>query len=331
MKNAAEIFRFVRDRQMLGQRCALVTITDVTGRSTRMPGTHMAVCENGDWMGSFSGGCIEAAVVAEAQRVIAQGQAELVRFGAGSRYIDIRLPCGGGIDLLFTPEPDSNAVKHALMELDARRPVALSLGADGTSGIQHEGAGCSQWHGRHFIASHHPDLRISIIGHGEEVLALSRLGRAYNADIEVLTPDPKIVRHCLAMGVAATILKTPRDTTGVRSDPWTAHVFLFHDHDWEPALLEAALEGEAFYVGAMGSRATQQARLASLLERGIPAARLSRLVGPIGTIHTARDPDTLALSVLAQVADRLRENGERQQPAPCEQDRRAAVEPAHRN
>lgn len=331
MKNASEIFRFLSERQAAGLKCALVTITAVTGRSTRMPGAHMAVCENGEWQGSFSGGCIEAAVVAQAQEVIRCGRAEIIRFGAGSPYIDIRLPCGGGIDLLFTPHPDRAIIERAGRELDARRPVDLRLRSDGAIDLKHGGSGCSEWRDGLFVASHLPDLRLSIVGHGEEVLSLARLGRAYNSDIEVLTPDPRIVQSCLHMGVAATILKTPRDISGIRSDPWTAHVFLFHDHDWEAALLEAALEGEAFYVGAMGSRATHAARLASLADRGVPGKQLARLVGPIGIIHTARDPDTLALSVIAQVADRLRASvGRREGVTACDHGPDLCV-PIHQN
>jgi xanthine dehydrogenase accessory factor len=78
-------------------------------------------------------------------------------------------------------------------------------------------------------------------------------------------------------------------------------VLLFHDHDWEEALLAQALEQPAFFIGAMGSRATQARRLANLASRGIAPAALARLAGPIGLIAAARDPDTLALSAMAHI------------------------------
>jgi xanthine dehydrogenase accessory factor len=96
MKGAAALFRFLIDRAGRGERTALVTITDVIGSASRAPGTHMAVSETGAWVGSLSGGCVEGAVVGEAKRVIEADHAELIRFGAGSPFIDIRLPVAAG-------------------------------------------------------------------------------------------------------------------------------------------------------------------------------------------------------------------------------------------
>lgn len=87
--------RFLRDCAERGERAALVMLTDVTGSAARAPGEHMAVVESGRLLGSFSGGCVEAAVSAEAQEVLAERRARHVRYGDGSRNIDIRLPCGG--------------------------------------------------------------------------------------------------------------------------------------------------------------------------------------------------------------------------------------------
>ena len=76
---------------------------------------------------------------------------------------------------------------------------------------------------------------------------------------------------------------------------------LFHDHEWETALLAQALGQPALFIGAMGSAATHARRLEALAAAGVGAAAASRVTGPIGLIPAARDPQTLALSVLAQV------------------------------
>ena len=89
----------------------------------RNPGTIMGVAEDGSFAGSLSGGCIENAVVAEALEVLKKAKSRIVRFGAGSPYLDIRLPCGGGLDLLFQPLEDGSLAR-SLPELD-RRASAL--------------------------------------------------------------------------------------------------------------------------------------------------------------------------------------------------------------
>ena len=302
MKGARDIFAFLADATRRGERGALVTLTDVTGSSSRAPGTHMAVTETGAWRGSFSGGCVEAAVIGEAKRIIADGRAECVRFGAGSRYIDIRLPCGGGVDLLFSPNPDAAALEVATRELDSRQSFALRLGSDGTiAPIDDAPAG---WDGDAYIVRHDPDLRLLIVGHGAETLALTRQALSYGARVDLLSPDAAIVAEARATGADVWQLTSPARSPRLVADPHSAIIFLFHDHDWEGELLAQALESDAFFIGAMGSRRTHAARLTDLARRGVPAADITRLVGPVGLIPATRDPDTLALSVLSQVVAR---------------------------
>uniref|UniRef100_UPI003567EA18 XdhC family protein n=1 Tax=Paracoccus seriniphilus TaxID=184748 RepID=UPI003567EA18 len=85
-------------------------------------------------------------------------------------------------------------------------------------------------------------------------------------------------------------------------DDFTAIVLFFHDHHRETSILEMALESPAFWIGAQGSRLSQQRRLDSLRARDIAEAQLSRIHGPIGLIPQARDARTLAISVLAEIA-----------------------------
>jgi xanthine dehydrogenase accessory factor len=262
----------------------------------------MAIAESGAYFGSFSGGCVEAAVVGEAQRAIASGEIEHIRFGAESPFIDIKLPCGGGMDLLILPQPSEKVIRQARDALAARQPIALRMMTHGSLAIgSGEDQKSSSWEGDAFVACHLPDLRIIALGHGSEVQALAALGRAYGIEVTVLTPDEAIVEKEWEASSAAYLLKTPGRSPHLITDRHTAVVFLFHDHDWETALLAQALEQEAFYIGAMGSRQTQARRVAALVEYGVSAERAACIVGPIGLIPATRDPDTLALSVLAQV------------------------------
>lgn len=308
MKKAASIFRFLLEAAARGERTALVTITDVIGRSSRDAGTHMAVSETGAFKGSLSGGCVEAAVVGEALRVIRQGEAELLRFGLGSPFLDIRLPCGGGIDLLIVPEPAYAVIEAAEQRLAARRPAAFALTRGGTVALAGAAPARSGWDGDLFIASHRPDLRLFIVGHGAETEALARLSTAYGAEVRVLTPDATIVETLEGQGIAVWRLKTPARSAHLATDPHSAVVMLFHDHDWETELLAQALEQDSFFIGAMGSRATHARRLEALAGSQVNAAALARVEGPIGLIPATRDPDTLALSVLAQVVARYDES-----------------------
>lgn len=302
MRQARRVFRFLCDAAARAEATALVTITAVIGHGSRRIGDHFGVSETGAFAGSLSGGCLDAAVIAEAQRLMRDGRAEILRFGAGSPFLDIRLPCGGGLDLLVTPNPPVQLLAEAARRLDARQPVAFALPAAGGVALADERVWHSaDWAGDVFYAPHRPDLRLIIAGQGAETPALARLAQAAAVDCLVLTPDAAVRSDMARLGVPCADLARGRAPLGAL-DALTAVVTLFHDHVLEIDSLAQALAETPLFVGAMGSRETQRLRLAALEARGVSRERRAVLVGPIGLIPGARDPETLALSVLAQVA-----------------------------
>ncbi|MEP2101424.1 MAG: XdhC family protein [Parasphingorhabdus sp.] len=305
MNNIFPIFEFLKDKSEAGLGCALVTLTAVTGASTRNPGAHMAVAADGSAVGSFSGGCIETAVVAEAVDCISANAPREVRFGAGSPYLDIRLPCGGGIDLLFTPLPDARVAADLFQAVTERQPFTISMdretGALTSAPAEQDQAVVSS--GSLVHVNHIPAAKIIILGHGAVVENLANLTASYGLDCKILTPDADIVQSADKQGVKASLLKTPAATNLYRADPWTACVFYFHDHDWEAELMKQALASPAFYVGAMGSFKTHDTRKVLLSDIGVSEDDIKRMKAPIGIIPSTRDPATLALSTLTEIIE----------------------------
>jgi len=304
LNNIFSIFDFLQAKAAANQRIVLITLIAVTGASTRNPGAHMAVAEDGSSTGSFSGGCIEAAVVAEALDVIKSGISREIRFGVDSPYLDIRLPCGGGIDLLFTPIVDCTIVTDIFERIESRVPLTIIL--DGESVrceaiLAHSTA--VERSGSQILVHHLPAAKLNILGHGPSVESLVRLSTSYGIDCAVLSPDAGVITAVEDLATTAELLKTPQATALLDPDPWTACIFYFHDHDWEAALMKQALSSPAFYVGAMGSRKTHATRLQYLADIGVPADECARMVAPVGLIPSTRDPATLALSTLAQVVE----------------------------
>ena len=303
MFDAPRILSFLQDSLKRGQRACLVTVTDVTGASVRNPGAHMAVAEDGSYAGSLSGGCIEKAVIGEAKKAIGAGVAHQIAYGAGTAIIDIRLPCGGRVDLLFTPLFESGVIDALLDCLDARQVgvLALPTGSDKPE-LLNEGA--TGWHEGRFLVRHYPPLRLLIAGHGGTVEALVRPAGALGIECFVATPDPEIATGLATSPAKTQLLSRLGEPFDFTLDNWTAAAFFFHDHDWESAMMAEALASPAFYVGAMGSRATHEARLDMLRDAGVAETALARINAPIGLIPSSRDPETLALSTLVQIVDR---------------------------
>jgi xanthine dehydrogenase accessory factor len=87
----------------------------------------------------------------------------------------------------------------------------------------------------------------------------------------------------------------------VAPDHQTAIVVLTHDDKFDEPALIGALETDAFYVGALGSRRNQERRRERLLEAGVPAESLERIQGPCGLDIGADTQEETALSILAEV------------------------------
>ncbi len=85
-----------------GESIALATVTWTDGSTPRPVGAKMAVNAHGEFAGSVSGGCVEGAVIEEAQRVIQTGQSKLVQFGIADEMAwDVGLSCGGSIKVFI--------------------------------------------------------------------------------------------------------------------------------------------------------------------------------------------------------------------------------------
>jgi len=95
-----QIFRQIRQWRGQGRGVALATVVRTWGSSPRPAGSHLAVDSTGQFVGSVSGGCIEAAVINEAQSVIGDGRPRRMRFGVSDEQAwEVGLACGGEVDV----------------------------------------------------------------------------------------------------------------------------------------------------------------------------------------------------------------------------------------
>lgn len=294
--SCGEVLAFARDERAAGRPVAIVTLAGVEGASPRAPGAQMAVAADGRAAGQISSGCLEGAIVRQAQAAITRGAGGVVRYGRGSDFIDIALPCGSALDLLYTVEPDVEALNGALAALRARRATALTFRERGVGKADSTTAG---WKDGALTRIYRPNLRIVAAGLGGELVTLSRVASAAGYTVCAVSHDARTLALCTA--AEKVRLQSAQTPTDVAIDRYTAVVLLFHDRDWEVALAPHALRSCAFYVGAVGSRRTHAARLASLRAHGVSEDTLARLRGPIGLVPATRDPSALSISILAEI------------------------------
>lgn len=272
-----------------GKRFAVVVTSSVTGGTMRAQGTLMCVPETGDVAGYISNGCVDADIIYQARETIKDGNARRLTYGEGSPFKDIALPCGGRIDLWIVPNLSAGIITNAVATLGRRESMALDFGVGG------------------FSFTYAPKLRLRIAGKGESVKALASQALGSGFEVIVQSPESDIVSDMKIQNFDHLV--DPDMPPQTPDDPWTAIVMMFHDHDWEPRLLEQALDGPAFYIGAMGSVRTHAVRCKTLLARERSQADIDRIRGPIGLIPSMRDANLLALSALGEIVKTAQELG----------------------
>lgn len=278
----------------------LAVVTGIEGPSYRPLGATMALLPDGRRIGSLSSGCIEADLHRHADRALAQGRPLCVRYGKDSPWFDIRLPCGGGLDITLLPRPAPALLSRATALRQARRPHALAICPD--RGLCHIAADRpTGWESGLFYAAVRPEPRFLIFGKGPETIVFAGLVHSAHFPCLLLSHDPETLELAGRGGMVTRLLSRDGLPGEVAVDRWTAAVLFYHDHDHEPPILRDLLATDACYIGAQGSRRTRDNRLAALRAMGVSDVDIARLKGPIGLVPSARDPRTLAISVLAEV------------------------------
>lgn len=280
---ASDILRFAVESFDSGHGVALATLTGIDGGSARPLGAQMAVRSDGLYCGLISGGCTESAVAAEAMTAIKMCTDTVVRFGKGSPFFDIVLPCGGGISVAIHVLRRSDALHDVLDALEQRKRVVLSYSPGSQSISLHSAQWPSGWQDDVFDVRYRPRTRVVLYGRSIEFMVTSALARA--AEYEVFSDFS---------GVSDPSAMIDRDT---------AVAILFHDLELEVPFLAAALARKPFYLGALGSKRTHEKRIHRLRHLGFEDGDLAAIKAPIGMFNQARNARALAISVLADIAN----------------------------
>ncbi len=329
-----------------GRRVISAALVDRIGSAPLDPGAQMLIDDRGNIEGSVTGGCVEAALVEEAQRILAGGEAQVVTYGVSDEEaLGVGLMCGGTVRV-FVHELGDDSLESLRAVAAARaadQPVARGTLLDG------DGAGAS--------ISIFEDRVVGSLGvtelldrsvvrdaRGQLDEGISRI-RRYGAGGEVMGSEVAVYIQAFAtpprmlifgaidfssemakvasdIGYQVTICdarepfaRSPRfsrnaevvidwpdrylrgQTLGQRD------VVLVFTHDPkfdEPALI-AALATDAGYLGALGSRRTQERRAERLRDAGLDERSIARIHAPCGLDVGARTPSETAISVLAEV------------------------------
>jgi xanthine dehydrogenase accessory factor len=288
-----------------GARVALATVVATRRSAPRPVGSKLAVSEQGELAGSVSGGCVESDVVLAAQEVLAGAGPRLVTYGiTDDMALGIGLPCGGEIDVFVEELHDDERTEVTLTVVAGEDIGERIHDPELEQAARRRGRSHAFELGERTILAdvQAPPPRLFVYGAVDTAEALCRAARLLGwrtvvADARASFATPERIPSADEL----LVLWPDEALAQVQPDVDTAVLVLTHDDKFDLPLLEAVLQTDAFYVGALGSRRNQERRRGLLLERGVDEGDLDRLAGPSGLDIGADTPAETALSMLAEI------------------------------
>jgi xanthine dehydrogenase accessory factor len=324
------VLRSLRDWRKSGHRALLATVVRTWGSSPRPVGSIMALCDSGSVVGSVSGGCIEDDLIdrftkayANAARVgssdtstsrgtasadlsqIPSGPPQHVKYGiTADEAHRFGLPCGGTLELLLEFDPAPAQLEELVQRLEKGELVQrVTVLATGESHLQTSTSPQDlQIDTEKLVNTFGPEYRMLLIGAGQMTEYLATMAIFNGFAVTVCDPREE---YRGAWSVAGVALSSEMPDDVVRSfvpDRRSCVIALTHDPKLDDLALLEALESDAFYIGAIGSRRNNTARHQRMKEHFEQTDEsLARLRGPIGIYIGSKTPAEIAVSIMAEV------------------------------
>lgn len=317
-----------------GEPVAIATVVRITGSAPRPVGATLIARAGDKIAGSVSNGCVESAVYEEAMAVLKDGRARVVNYGISDEFaFTVGLSCGGSIDVLI--EPVGALHRAAVEAVRSERPAVLvrvvapaeragtvavltedraegwspelaelkvnALGALSEGRSRAISARLGETDATVFLEAFAMPPLLVIVGATHVGQALARLANAVG--YRVVVADPRTALANPERFPDVEILSGwPNEALGkLRFGPTSAIAVLAHDDKFDHPALLAALGSSAGYVGAIGSRTTNEKRVAWLRAQGVTDLDIARVHAPIGLDIGASSAPEIALAILAEI------------------------------
>lgn len=312
-----------------GDDVALATVVRTYRSAPRPIGSVFAVSSSGEMAGSVSGGCVEGDIYGAAQELFrGAGEApRLIHYGiTDDLALEVGLACGGELWVSldrYRPRPDlrRGAIARSFggeqngralvfdadaelltgdlegaLRATAEAGIAEAVATETSSAIDLADGSTL------FVESVHPAPRIVVVGAVDTAEALCRMAGTLGWRTAVVDPRTKF----------GTAERMPSADVLLTSWPDKAYpelgleaadhlVVLTHDPKIDDPALSLALAVGVGYVGALGSRRTQDKRNERLLASGSTAEQVARIHGPVGLDIGAHTPAETAVAILAEI------------------------------
>lgn len=286
-----------------GESITLVTVVSTWGSAPRRPGALMVIHADGRFAGSVSGGCVEDDLVQRTLRgEFEQQPPGLIEYGINTESAHrVGLPCGGRLQLLVEYIDAVSALREVLDNINRHKRIIRRVCLNTGESSLHTATGTDAFafDGENLIKMFGPTWRMLIIGAGELSRRVAQLALTLDYAVTICDSRPEYASGWEVDGTEFTTKPSAELLQEYRPDHHSAVLALAHAPILEDEALAAALKTDAFYIGALGSRKNQQARVRRLQNRGLNEAQLAQLHGPVGLDIGSHTPAEIAIAITA--------------------------------
>jgi xanthine dehydrogenase accessory factor len=289
-----------------GEEIALATVVETWGSSPRPLGSKMVVTRSGKMAGSVSNGCIEGAVFEEAQKVLKSRKPKVAAFGvADDVAFEVGLACGGHIEVFVEPLGPVHERLIAMLQRNEQATLRTNLVTGETEVIEGwtpPGSELAHREGDLLVEPFRRPAHLIIVGAIHIAIPLHRLAKLMGYRITVVDARAKFATKERFPEADELIVAWPDEAMEkIVIDNSSYVVILTHDPKFDLPALRSVLAKDAGYIGAIGSRKTNQNRFDALRAEGFTEEQLSRVHGPIGLDLGGRGAEETALGILAEI------------------------------
>ena len=297
----------------------LCTIVATHGSSPRPAGSLMACNQQGQVVGSLSGGCVEDDLLEKLRAAEFDALPTLVEYGVSAEEnARLGLPCGGYLTVLVeaVSSADLENLEQINSALDMRLCIERSLDLlSGEVGLKQ--AECFKpivLNEHHFVQVYGPRYTLLLVGAGQIAACLAQM--ASMMDYRVVVTDPRADKlddfkhHIIGPSLDCECVHgmpddVVRDYAG---DPFSIVITLTHDPRIDDMALMEALTLDNFYVGSLGSMRTTAKRRERLEQLDLSQAQIGRLHAPVGLSIGSKTAPEIAVAILAELTQIRRDN-----------------------
>ena len=288
-----------------GHQVALVTVAKTWGSSPRPRGSMLVMREDGIHSGSVSGGCVEEDLVNRyKQNELTDRFPNLINYGVDRQdALRFGLPCGGRLELVVELLDSAEPLKTLLLQITSGKLIARRLCMNtGEVSLQNTSEVSDfSYNENEMISVFGPRWHILLIGAGHLTRYVANIALMLNYKVTVCDPREEYKSGWDIQEVNFTHAMPDDVVREMTISKRSIVVTLSHDPKLDDMALMEALTSDIFYVGALGSRRSNEQRCKRLLQLGVTQEQINKLHAPVGMDIGSHTPPEIAISIMAEI------------------------------